>query len=184
MEAKALIFHMSISCDKTFLCAPTLLTLWPSPYYLVLEYYLLLENIKLVKNFWTVSATVYSFHMNIYSGKVFPWVLVFFTLWHWSWNLTYFLNPLTCLITFEHWVLNLWFFTWKFYETRLPWVPTILNIWHLPWRLTCFFKTFSLANIRTFELWVIEFIHFTLLFHSGKAFPLVLTFATFRNTLF
>ena len=118
----------------------TILTLWPW----CLTYFL--NTFNLVKNFWTGSASVYTYHMNICSGKVFPWVPTFFiTLW--PWNLTCFLKTLTFLKTFEQWVLELWYFTWIFYETR---PSRILTLWPLPWSLTYFLKTFSL--VKNFEL--------------------------------
>ena len=54
------------------------------------------------------------FHMN----KTFPWVPIFFTLWSWPWSLTHSLKTLTLLITFEQWVLELWYFTWVFLVIR------------------------------------------------------------------
>ena len=47
---------------------------------LTLEFDLLFENFNHSKNFWTVSAAVHSFHINICSDKVFQWVPTFFTL--------------------------------------------------------------------------------------------------------
>ena len=54
------------------------------------------------------------FHTSILCDKTFPWVPLFFTLWPWPWSLTHFLKTLTMLITFEQWVLELWYFTWVF----------------------------------------------------------------------
>ena len=42
----------------------------------------------------------------------------FLILWPWPWSLTYFLKTLTLLITFEQWVLKLWFFTRVFLVMR------------------------------------------------------------------
>ena len=39
---------------------------------------------------------------------------IFLPLWPWLWSLTYFLKTLTLLITFEQWVLEVWYFTWIF----------------------------------------------------------------------
>ena len=48
--------------------------------------------------------------MSIPCDKTFPWVQLFFTLWHWSLN--HFLKTLNLLITFEQWVIELWYFIW------------------------------------------------------------------------
>ena len=37
VSARALIFHMNIPCDKTFLCVPLFFTLWPWPLTLFLK---------------------------------------------------------------------------------------------------------------------------------------------------
>ena len=127
VSSRALVFHMSIPCDKTFSWVPLFLTLWPWPWSLThilktltllisfeqwvlerqgslvatnnfalmtltLEFDLLFENFNLAKNFWTVSARVYTFHMNISSGKAFPRVPTCSILWPWPWNATNFLN--------------------------------------------------------------------------------------------
>ena len=67
---------------------------------------------NLAYNFWTVSARALIFHMSIPCDKTFSWVPLFFTLWPSPWSLTHFLKILTLLITFEQWVLELWYFTW------------------------------------------------------------------------
>ena len=52
--------------------------------------------------------------MNIPCEKAFPCVPLFLTLWPLPWSLTHFLKTLSLLITFEQWVLELWYFTWIF----------------------------------------------------------------------
>ena len=88
------------------------------PVTLTLEFDPVFENFNLANNFWTVSARALMFHMSIPCYKYFLWVALFFTLWPWLWGLTHFLKTLTLLITFEHWVWELWYLTWIFYETR------------------------------------------------------------------
>ena len=73
-----------------------------------------LWNFSLANNFWTVSATAFIFHMSIPCDKTFSWVPLFLTLWPGPWSLTNFLKTLALLITFEQWVLELWYFTWIF----------------------------------------------------------------------
>ena len=58
MGARALIFHMSIPCEKTYLWVPKF-PIW------TLELDLLFENFNLAINIWTVSAKTLIFHMNI-----------------------------------------------------------------------------------------------------------------------
>ena len=99
---------------QAFPWIPTIFTLWTLP--LSLTYFL--KTFGLAKNFWTVSARVYTFHINVSRGKAFPWVPTFFILWPWPWSPTNFLKILTLLITFQQLVLELWYFTWIFYETR------------------------------------------------------------------
>ena len=78
-----------------------------------------LWNFNLANNFWTVSARALIFHMHIPCDKTFPWVSIIFTLWPWPWSLIHFLKTLRLLITFEQWVLELWYFTWLFLVIRL-----------------------------------------------------------------
>ena len=73
-----------------------------------------LWNFNLANNFWTVSARALILHMSIPCDKTFPWIPLFLTLWPWPLSLTYFLKTLTLRISFEHWVLELWYFTWVF----------------------------------------------------------------------
>ena len=96
LSARALIFHMSIPCDKTIIFYPVTLTLEFDPFF---------KNFNLVNNFWTVSARALIFHMSIPCDKTFRWVPLFFTLWPWHWSITLFLKTLTLLITKKnyHW---------------------------------------------------------------------------------
>ena len=57
---------------------------------LTLEFDLLFENFNLAKNFWTVSARVYTIYMNISSGKAFLTVPSRSILWPWPLNATIF----------------------------------------------------------------------------------------------
>ena len=78
-------------------------------------------------------------------------------------------ETLTLLITFEQWVLKLWYFKWVFFVTRpfhgilcdknFPWVPLCFTMWLWPWSLTCFLKTLTL--LITFEQWVLDLWYFT-----------------------
>ena len=111
VSAKALIFHVNIPCDKTFLWVPIFLTMWPWPW--SLNHFF--ENFNLANNSRTVSARTLIFNLNIPCDKTFQWVPLFLTLWPWLWSLTQFLKKnLTLLITFEQWVLELGYFTWLF----------------------------------------------------------------------
>ena len=131
------------------------------------------------------------FHMSIPCEKTFPWVPLFFTLWPWPRSLTYFLKNLTLLITFEHWVLELWYFIWVIIVTRsfqryqhffLPY-DLDLGVW------PTFQKTLSLPI--TFGQWVLELWCFFMSIPCDKAFkfftlwpwPCSLTYILKRLTL-
>ena len=75
-------------------------------------------NLNIANNFWTVNARALIFHMSIPCDKIVPLVPLFYTLWPWPWSLTHFLKTLTLLITFEQWMLELWYFTWVFLVIR------------------------------------------------------------------
>ena len=85
VSARALIFHMSIPCDKTFkwlpLFDPVILTLEFDPYF---------NNFNLADNYWSVSARAFIFHTSIPCDKTFRWVPLFFTMWPWPWSLIHF----------------------------------------------------------------------------------------------
>ena len=68
------------------------------------------------------------------------------------------LETLTLLITFEQWVLELWYFTWVFFS----WVPLFFTLWPWPWSLTYFLKTLTL--LITLEQWVLEHWYLTWVF--------------------
>ena len=87
VSSRALIFHISIPCVKTFQCVSTFFTLWPLSWSLTLFY-----NFNVGNNFWTVAARALVFHMNTLWDKTFQWVPTALTLWPWS--LTYFLKKL------------------------------------------------------------------------------------------
>ena len=108
VSALALIFHMSIPCDKAFPWVPLIF------YPLTLEFDPFFENFNLGNNFWTVSTRALIFHMSIPCDKAFPWVPTILILWSWPWSLTSFLKILTLLRRFELWVLEFIHFTWIF----------------------------------------------------------------------
>ena len=101
------------------------LKLWP-----------IFESFNLANNFWTVSARALIFHMNIPCDMTFLWIPVWLTLWPWPQSFTYFFKTLILLITFEFWVLELWYFTWIFFLMRS--FCTYFIFW--PWHFTNFEK--------------------------------------------
>ena len=118
------------------------------PVTLTLEFDLLFKNFNLANIFWILSARALIFRMSIPCDKTFQWVPLFFTLWPWPWSLTHFLKTLTLLITFEQWVLELWYFTWVFLVIR----PFRGYHYFLPCDLDDpFFENFNL--VITFERW-------------------------------
>ena len=98
-----------------------------------------LWNYYLAYNFWTVSARALIFHMSIPCDKTFPWVPLFFTLWPWTWRMTYILKTLTLLITFDQWVLELWYFTWVLLWLNLSLCSIIFDLVTLTWKFDLLF---------------------------------------------
>ena len=120
---------------------------------------------------------IWYFYMIIPCDKTFSLVPLFFTLWPWPSCFTHFLTTLTLLITFEQWVLELWYFTWVFLVIR-PF-SEYHYFWHWPWpcSLTHFLKTLNFLMI--FEQWVLELWYFTGVFLVIRPFffyPVTLTF--------
>ena len=116
------------------------------PVTLTLEFDLFSENFNFANNFWIVSARALLFHMSIPCNKTFPWVPFFL-----SCDLTLefdpFLKPLNLLITFEQWLLELWYFTWVSFVIRpFRGYHLFFTLWTWPESLTYFLKTYP-ANI-------------------------------------
>ena len=107
---------------------------------------LLSETLTLFITFETVSARALIFHMSILCDKTFPWVPLFFTQWPWPWSLTHFYKTLTLQITFEQWVLELWYFTWVFFVIRASVGTIIFYPVTLTLKFKPFFENFNLAN--------------------------------------
>ena len=116
--------------------------------------------------FCPVCHSVWNFNLAI---KFWPWSLPvmrpfrryhIFLLWPLPWSLTNYLKTLTLLITFEQWVLGLWYFTIIFY-------PLILTLEYDP-----FLET--LTFLLTFEQWVLELWYFTWIF------PVIRPFRTYH----
>ena len=89
------------------------------------------------------------FHINIPCDKTFLWVPIFLKLWPWPWSLThYFFKTLPLLITFEKWVLELWYFTWMF-----PGIKPFCGypyFWHCDLDLELWYFTWVFLVIRPF----------------------------------
>jgi hypothetical protein len=155
---RALIFHMSISCDMTFLWVPKFLTLWLWPRCLT---YLLTYSKHV---FWLVGTRALTFHMSVPCNKTFSWVQKNLTLWLWLWYLTYLLKTLTLAISFKWYVCTrtLIFNTSVSSDQTFPWVPTDLTLWPRPWCLTYIIKTLTLPI--SFELYVLGLWYFTWVF--------------------
>jgi hypothetical protein len=79
---------------------------------------LLIKNFNLGYNFQMICTRMLIFHMSVPCDKNFSWVPKFLTLWPWPWYLTYLLKTFTLPITFEWYVLALWYFTWVFLMAR------------------------------------------------------------------
>ena len=73
VSPRALIFHMSILCDKTFPLVPLFFTLWPWTWSMTHFF----KTLTLLNNFWSVSARALIFHMSIPCVKNFLWFYYF-----------------------------------------------------------------------------------------------------------
>ena len=76
VSARALVFHMSIPCDKTFPWVPLFFTLWPWPW--SLTHFLKTLTYLII---WTASATAFILHMSISCDKIFLLVSRYLSLW-------------------------------------------------------------------------------------------------------
>jgi hypothetical protein len=81
------------------------------------------QKTKLSYNFWMVSTRPLIVKISIPCDKTFPWVPKDFTLQPWSCCMTYLLKTLTLAISFEWYVLGLWYFSSVFLVMTFPWVP-------------------------------------------------------------
>ena len=120
-------------------------TLWPWSWSLTF--------LTLPITFCTVIARALIFHMVNPCDKTFSSVSLFLTLWPEPLSPTYFQKTLTLLITFELWLLELWYFTWVFLVAR----PFRLYLHFWPCDLDLSLKFFYLANEflnRVLELWI------------------------------
>ena len=160
MSVRTLIFHMSIPSDNTFPLVPTFFALWPLPWSLTY----LLKTLTLL------------FYMNILLDKISQRVPTILTSWPWPRRLTYFLKTLNLLINFEQWVIELWYFTWVFYETKTPSGTNNVDLVILTLEFGVLFKNFNLAH----NFWRVR--ARDLIFHMNiscdKIYLLVLNFLT------
>jgi hypothetical protein len=72
---------------------------------LTLTFDLLIENFNIGYIFWLISTKALAFHVSVSCDKTFLWVPTNMTFWPW------------CL-TFEWYILGLWYFTWVFLVTK------------------------------------------------------------------
>jgi hypothetical protein len=95
VSTRPFIFHISISCDKTFFGYQTTNRFDLVTLALVFNLLVLIENFNLGYIFWMVCTRALIFHTNVPCDK-----------------------RLTLAISFEWYILGLWHFTWKFFVTR------------------------------------------------------------------
>ena len=88
VSARALIFHMSIPCDKTFPLVPLFLTLWPWPWSLTH----FLKTLTLLITFEQWVPELWYFTWVILVIRPFRGYHYFFTPWPWPESVTYFLK--------------------------------------------------------------------------------------------
>ena len=125
VSSGALIFHMSIPCDKTYPWVPLFFLLVT----LTLENDPFLKTFNLANNFWTVNARSLIFHISIPCDET----IIFY--------------PVTLALEFDPFFeTNLWTVSARAlifhisipFEKTFPWV-TFLTLWPWPWSLTHFY---------------------------------------------
>ena len=115
VRARAFIFHMSISCDKTFPWVPLFFTMWPWPW--SLTYFLKTLTLLIIFEQWLLDRWY------------FTWVILVtrpFRVYHyfwpcdldlWVWRI-FFYKQLTFVITSKQYVLELSYCTRAFHAMR------------------------------------------------------------------
>jgi hypothetical protein len=98
---------MLVSTDLTFL-----------PWLWCLTY--IIKSLTLCIHFWLVCTRTLVFRTSVCCDKFFQMVQTSFTLWPWPLCLTGKLKIFTLALSFECYVLGLWYCTWVFLKTR-PW---------------------------------------------------------------
>jgi hypothetical protein len=93
------------------------------------------QKLNLGYIFWMVGIRALTFHMSIPCNKTF-------SLRPWPWCLTYLLKTLILAISFERYVLGLWYFTWVFLlASPFHWYKQIrpcdldIGVWPTYWKL-------------------------------------------------
>ena len=125
VSARALIFHMSILCDKTFPWVTTSFTL-------TLEFDIFSENFSLAINFWTVTANALIFHLSTTCDKTFLQIPTFL-YWYqgicpcelchlWNW-------PLSGAFVFHTYIL---FLLWLIRDTAWGSLYHLYRMFSLP----------------------------------------------------
>jgi hypothetical protein len=160
VSTRALIFHMSVSCDKTFPWLQKSLTFWPWPW--CLSY--LLKTLTLAIFFLLVSTRTLIFHMSVSSDKTFQWVQVYLTL-----TFVFNLHIENFNLAYIFWIVcsRIWIFHMNVCcDKSFQWVPTGLTLWTWPLHLTYLLKTLILAV--SFEWYVLGFWYFTWVFFETR----------------
>ena len=110
MNARALLFHMTIPCDKIFPYVSLFFTLWLWPW--SLTHFLKTLTLLITFKQWLLE--------HWYFTWIFP-VIRSFCGYHYFWPCdldlgvwAILLKTFTLLLTFEQWMLELWYFTWVF----------------------------------------------------------------------
>ena len=93
-------------------------------------------------NFWMVGITTLILHMSVHCDKIFPMIPTNLTLWPWPWCLTYLSKTLKLDISFEWYMLGLWYFSWVFlmttpfhYYLKISLCDLDFNVWPMYWKL-------------------------------------------------
>jgi hypothetical protein len=93
-------------CERGASLIPDL-TFWPWPTY---------WNFNIGYIFWLISNKALTFHMSVSCDKTFLWVPT--NMIFWPWCFTHLLKTLTSAITFEWYILGLWYMS-------IPWDKTL-----------------------------------------------------------
>ena len=169
VSARALMFHMSIPCDKTFSWIPLFFTLWPWP--------------RSLTHFLKTLPLLITFEQWVLEHWYYTWVFLVtrpFCGWHYLWpcDLDLWVWPI-----FDNFTPAIYFLTVSaralMFHMSIPcdktfsWIPLFLTLWPWSWSLTNFLKTLPLI---TFEQWVLELWCYTWVFLVTRPFyPVTLT---------
>jgi hypothetical protein len=116
------------------------------------------DLLKLEPCLYFVNGRYQDFHMSVCCDKILLWVPIDFTLWPWPRYLIYLLKTnhgyiFGMAISFEWYVLGLWYLTWVLFVTRPSMGTNKLTLWLWRWHLTYFLNDWYVVRLGYF-MWL------------------------------